>query len=80
MNVELREWYLDAVLVQSLIDSFEYYAVVGELREYVDPYDNLEQQCRVGKLFQHHLHSTTAVDIVKLADCIDNHLAYLLDV
>ena len=50
MQVALRERYADIVLVEGIIDTFEYFAVADILREYWHPNQDFEVDAAVSEL------------------------------
>ena len=51
----LREWNLDAVSVQGIIDTFHDDAVVGSLCKHIDPYKNLQRDTAVIEALEQYI-------------------------
>ena len=76
----LREWNLDVVLVECIVDAFHNLAVVHILCEYIHPDQNLECDATVVEAFQHYLDAFLMIDTVELVQGIGENLLHMLHI
>ena len=80
MNVSLWEWYLYVIIIEGVVDTLKYSAVVKELSLHPDPDKHFQYQGRVTKFLQYNLDTFLLVDAVELGNCIEYKLSALSDV
>lgn len=79
-NLTLWEWNLDAMLIERIVDALHDDAIVGILREHIDPYQYLEGDAVVIKALQDHLHTLLVVDAVELGEVFYEQFLHLLHI
>ena len=80
MNVNLWEWYFDAIVVEGIINSLEYFAVIQILRKYIHPHDDFQYEGRISEFLQYHLRLLRRVETIEAADGRKDDTLCLLDV
>lgn len=76
----LREWNLDAVSVQGIIDTFHDDTVGGSLCKHIHPYKNLQRDTAVVEALEQYIDRLLLVSDSQSRNGIDEQGFYFLDV
>lgn len=78
VNIALREWNLDVIVIEGFVNAFHYLSVVAILCQYVHPDENFQCDAIVIKTLQNDLYPTSVVNAVEFCYGVDEEFLALL--
>ena len=66
MDITLREWNLNVIVIESCVNAFHNLSVIAILSENIHPDENLQSYAIIIKALQYHLHTTSVVNATEL--------------
>lgn len=74
MNIALREWNLNVIVIEGFVNAFHYLSVVAVLCQHVHPDENFQCDTVVVETLQNDLYPTSVVNAVEFRYSVDEEL------